>query len=212
MLTSTRVTGRKALPPKVLSKILETLKTGGVAIFPTETVYGIGTSAFSIGGIRRIYQLKGRKWNKPLALLVKSLEAAAPLVESIPPEAHRLAKKYCPGPLTLVFSASPLGKIVTGGIPTIGVRIPDHPVALALLRKMDVPLATTSVNRAGEEPETTGTGAAKLFGSKVDCVIDGGACRIKEASSVVDFSHYPFTVKREGAIRKKVLEMTLLEL
>jgi L-threonylcarbamoyladenylate synthase len=209
MSTSTRVTGRKALPPKVLSKIVETLIAGGVAIFPTETVYGIGTSAFSIHGIRRIYQLKGRKWNKPLALLVSSLEDAVPLVDEIPSEAFRLSKAYWPGPMTLVFRASPLGKLVTGGLATIGVRVPDHPVALGLLKGLGMPMATTSVNRSGQEPAVSGEVAAKLFGSKVEWMVDGGVCRIQEASSVVDLSHYPFTIKRHGAIRKKDLEKTL---
>src|SRR5205823_4342171 len=152
MSTSTRVTGRKGLPPKVLSKIIATLKAGGVAIFPTETVYGIGASAFSHSGIRRIYRLKGRRWNKPLALLVPTLQAATPLVEQIPREAFRLAERFWPGPMTLILRASPLGKLVTGGLETIGVRVPDHPVPLALLKTLNVPLAATSVNRSGQRP------------------------------------------------------------
>src|SRR5450631_635114 len=104
MSTSTRATGRKSagrvrlksnrLPSDILSQVIRELRAGGVVIFPTETVYGIGASAFSHLGIRRIYQLKGRRWNKPLALLVPSLEAAAPLVEKIPPEAFQLAEEF----------------------------------------------------------------------------------------------------------------------
>jgi len=178
-------------------------------IFPTETVYGIGTSAFSPTGIRRIYRLKGRHGRKPLALLVDSLDAARPLVESIPKEAARLAERFWPGPLTLVLPASPLGRLVTGGLATIGVRIPDHPVALAILKKTGIPLAATSVNRAGQKPAVSGVAAAKIFERQVDYLIDGGTCRIKTASSVIDLSHYPFTVIREGAISKKVLEEVL---
>src|SRR5262245_18722045 len=116
MSTSMLATGRKLrprtgrLPADVLSKIVTSLRRGGVAIFPTETVYGIGTSAFAHRGIRKIYRLKGRKWKKPLALLVPTLDAAAPLVESIPVEAYRLAAKFWPGPMTLVLTASPLGR------------------------------------------------------------------------------------------------------
>jgi L-threonylcarbamoyladenylate synthase len=223
MSTSTRATARKRsagtqrirlrsnrLPKDVLARVIESLKADEVAIFPTETVYGIGASAFSISGIRRIYRLKGRRWNKPLALLVSSLDAAAPLVETIPPEAHRLARAFWPGPMTLVLTASPLGRLVTGGLETIGVRVPDHPVALAILKAFGMPLATTSVNRSGEDPATSGRTADKLFGAKVGWMIDGGVCPIKEASSVVDLSHYPFTIKRHGAIGKHVLEETLL--
>ena len=180
-----------------------------MAIFPTETVYGLGASAFSPVGIRRIYQLKGRSWKKPLALLVPSLEAAHPLLDSIPREAHRLAQNYCPGPLTLVLRASPLGKMVVGGLATIGVRIPRHPVALALLEALGAPMATTSVNRSGDDPAVSGTSAARVFGTKVDWLIDGGSCTVKTASSVVDLSNFPFSVIREGAIPKKDLEETL---
>src|SRR6187397_1055225 len=128
MSTSTRATGRKRarqarvragrLSAAVLSHLIPALRGGAVAIFPTETVYGIGASAFSLTAIRRIYQLKGRRWNKPLALLVPALKAAAPLLEEIPPEAYRLAKAFWPGPMTLVLRASALGKLVTGGLET----------------------------------------------------------------------------------------------
>jgi L-threonylcarbamoyladenylate synthase len=193
-----------------VGRAVEVLKAGGVVIFPTETVYGIGTSVFSLPGIKRIFELKGRHNRKPLALLVPTLEAARPLVESIPVEAERLAAKFCPGPLTLVLEASALGRVVTGGLRTIGVRIPCHPIALEILKSVRVPLATTSVNRSGEKPAVTGRSAARLFGKKVDHVIDGGACLVKTASSVIDMSHYPFTVIREGAISKRVLEREVL--
>jgi L-threonylcarbamoyladenylate synthase len=205
MSISTRVTARK-LTAKILQKIVADLKNGAVAIFPTETVYGIGTSVFSLAGIKRIYKLKGRHGRKPLALLIPSLAAAKPLVEIIPPEAERLARCFWPGPLTLVLKASSLGRLVTGGLSTIGMRIPDHSIALRILRKVGIPLATTSVNRSGKEPAISGSAAAKLFGAHVDWLIDGGICRVKAASSVIDLSHYPFTVIREGAISKKTLE------
>jgi len=208
MSISTRVTGHK-LPLRTLGRIASDLHAGAVIIFPTETVYGIGTSVFSLTGIQRIYKLKGRHGRKPLALLVPSLKAAAPLVETIPKEAERLAERFWPGPLTLVFKASALGRLVTGGLATIGVRIPDHPIALALLKKVGIPLATTSVNRSGQKPALSGKAAAALFGAHVEWMLDGGVCRVKEASSVIDLSHFPFTVIRDGAISKKELESAL---
>jgi L-threonylcarbamoyladenylate synthase len=192
-----------------LDQLAHALKQGAVAIFPTETVYGVGTNVFSAQGIKRIYQLKGRSWRKPLSLLVPELAWAAPLVATIPPEAFRLAKELMPGPITLIFKASELGRLTMGGIETVGVRIPDHPIALAILKAVGVPLATTSVNRSGQEPATTGRACHELFGDKVDWLIDNGACRIKEPSSIVDLSHYPFTILREGAISKKKLEKIL---
>jgi len=198
-------TGRSNFP-----NIAREIRNGAVIILPTETVYGIGASPFCREAIQRIYALKGRAWRKPLALLTHSLEAAAPLIESIPPEARRLAKMFCPGPITLVLKASPLGQMLMGGLPTIGVRIPDHPIALRLLRSLGTPLATTSVNRSGQKPAVSASGCRKVFSKGIDRLIDGGACRVKEPSSVIDFSHYPFTVIREGALSKQVLEQSLL--
>jgi len=196
-------------PASALQEIAQDLRAGAVAIFPTETVYGIGASVFSREGVRRIYELKGRQWRKPLALLVHELQAARPLVEEIPPEADRLARRFWPGPLTLIFRASALGRLVMGGAATLGVRIPDHPAALGILKRCAVPLATTSVNRSGEKPAASGHQAARLFGSQVEWVVDAGRCRVQVPSSVVDLTHFPFTVIREGAISKRELEKTL---
>lgn len=201
--------GRKPLPAHLLSTLAQDIRGGAVVIFPTETVYGIGASVFARDGIRRIYTLKGRQWRKPLAVLVPTLEAARPLVEEIPAEAFRLAKRFWPGPLTLIFKASPLGRLVTGGLETLGVRIPDHPVALDILKAVGIPMAVTSVNRSGEEPATSGAAADRLFGARIDWMIDGGVCRVKTASSVIDLSHYPYTVIRHGAIHKREVEEVL---
>jgi L-threonylcarbamoyladenylate synthase len=200
---------RGRIEKAVLGRLAADLLAGAVAIFPTETVYGLGAGAFATQGIRRIYALKGRRWNKPLALLVPDLKSAAPLLEAIPKEAFRLAEAFSPGPLTLVLKASHLGKLVTGGLDTIGVRIPNHPVALAILKAVGIPLATTSVNRSGEEPATSGAASRKLFGGQVHWLLDGGTCRVKKPSTVVDLSHYPFTIIREGAIAKKALTRIL---
>jgi len=140
---------------------------------------------------------------------VPTLESALPLIEELPKEAGRLAKAFCPGPITFVFKASALGKLVTGGLDTIGVRIPDHPVALAILKSVGLPLATTSVNRSGEKPAASGAASRKLFGGQVDWLLDGGPCRVKKPSSVVDLSHYPFSILREGAVRKSAIEHVL---
>lgn len=229
-----RLTRSQRIRAAILSRLSADIAGGAVAIFPTETVYGIGASVFSRSGIQRIYHLKGRQGRKPLALLVPSLLLSTPLVESIPPEALRLAKRFWPGPLTLVLKASPLGRLVTGGLATIGIRIPDHPIALALLRKVGIPLAVTSVNRSGQKPAVSGAECQRFVAEAlarglksrsraaaedprdspgapptVDWLIDAGVCRVKAASSVIDLSHYPYTVIREGAITKKCLEKAL---
>ena len=192
-----------------LEQVARALLAGEVAVFPTETVYGIGAGAFATQAIRRIYELKGRHGRKPLAILVASLDAARPLVETIPPEALRLAEAFCPGPMTFVLAASPLGRLVTGGLATIGVRVPAHPIALELITRVGLPLATTSVNRSGGKPATSHQQALEIFKADVEWFLDGGECALKQPSSVVDFSHYPFTVIGDGALPKKKIEHLL---
>ena len=189
-----------------------TLASGGLVAFPTETVYGLGADATNATAIARLYAAKGRPSFNPLIAHVTSV-AAARVLAAFDTAAEKLAAKFWPGPLTLVLRKRPdcpVAELATAGLDTIAVRVPDHPIPLALLKAVGVPLATTSVNRSGQPPATSGPAAHKLFGTKVEWVIDGGTCHIQEASSVVDLSSYPFTVIREGAIAKSQLEHVLL--
>ncbi len=163
------------------------LKAGGVIIFPTETVYGIGTSVNSDLGVKRIYKIKNRSEEKLLQILISNPVQLNNLVVSIPEIARTLIKKYWPGPLTLIFK-----KIGDG---TVGIRMPNHKVALELINDCG-PLYATSANISGQSAPTS----ADEVTIKADLLLDAGPCEIKEASTVIDVTSATPKVIRVGAI------------
>lgn len=190
---------------EALRRTVEAVQAGGVVIFPTDTVYGMGASVFRPAAIRRIYKLKGRSYKKPLPILVADRMQAEPLVEPMSPRLKRLIDDYWPGPLTVVFKTSPLGRIATGGKETVAIRVPDHKGARALLKAFGQPMAVTSANPSGKPPAVTGAAAHRMFGGKVDVLWDGGRCPGGVASTVLDASSLLWTLVREGAVKKKTL-------
>ena len=181
------------------------LRAGGVAVFPTDTVYGIGASAFRPDSVRRIFRLKGRSYRKPLPLLVADRAQAEPLVEPLSNRLKRLLDDHWPGPLTVVLKTSSLGRLATGGKETVAVRVPDHPAARALLKAFGAPLATTSANPSGEPPAVTGAAARRIFGGRVEILWDGGRCPRGTASTVLDASTLQWTLVRQGAVTRRTL-------
>src|SRR5215469_4264798 len=131
-----------------IAKAAQILREGGLVVFPTETVYGLGANALDGGAVRKIYKLKGRPTTSPLIVHVASIEQARELAAEWLPEAERLARQYWPGPLTLVVPKKPsIPDEVTAGLPTVGLRMPHHPVALELLLAAEIPVAAPSANR-----------------------------------------------------------------
>ncbi|HEX5228478.1 MAG TPA: L-threonylcarbamoyladenylate synthase, partial [Bryobacteraceae bacterium] len=125
-----------------IQEAAERIRAGELVAFPTETVYGLGANALDADAVARIYKLKGRPATSPLIVHVASVEMARTLVSEWPPEAEELARRYWPGPLTVVLpKARAIPDIVTAGLPTVGIRVPNHPLALALIRMAGVPLA-----------------------------------------------------------------------
>lgn len=181
------------------------LGAGGVAIFPTDTVYGIAASVFRPHAIRRIYRLKGRSYKKPFPFLVANMEQALALVEPPSKKLRRLLDKYWPGPLTVVFNTSALGRWTTGGKDTLALRVPAHPVTQAILMEMGQPLAVTSANRSGQPESVSGNEAGILFCGKVEALVDAGPCPGGVPSTVINVSSTHWTLVREGAIKKKEL-------
>ncbi|HOW28363.1 MAG TPA: L-threonylcarbamoyladenylate synthase [Elusimicrobiota bacterium] len=181
------------------------LSEGGLVVVPTDTVYGIAAHAFRREAIERIYRLKDRHHRKPIPFLVQHPDQIRCLVHDIPVRLSPLLKKYWPGPLTVVFRASAMGQWITGGKETIAVRIPKHSVVTDLIRRIGVPLACTSANMSGRVAHIDVPSLRREFDGKVDAVLDDGPCAIGCESSVLDVSHYPWTLLREGALTKKVL-------
>jgi L-threonylcarbamoyladenylate synthase len=163
----------RATDPEAYPRALEVLKKGGLVCFPTDTVYGLAASIRSPEGIHRLYTAKGRQWTKAIPVLAASLEQAAEIAGDWPPAADRLGKAFWPGPLTLVLQGSPELPRELSPDGTVGVRIPDHPVALELIRQSG-PLATTSANMSGQKEALSAAEVMNQLAGRVDLVLDGG--------------------------------------
>ncbi len=183
------------------------LRAGRLVAFPTETVYGLGANALSAEAVARIYEVKRRPATSPLIVHVDSIEMAQSLVTAWPETAGRLAKKFWPGPLTLVLpSSSAIPPIVTAGLPTVGLRMPAHPVALALIRAARLPLAAPSANRFTELSPTTADHVRRSLASDVDCILDGGPCTVGIESTVLSLAEATSVLLRPGGISRHDLE------
>lgn len=179
----------------------DALAAGRLVAFPTETVYGLGANALDAGAVGRVFAAKGRPTDHPLICHVVSAGALAPLVADVTPVAQALAAAFWPGPLTLVMPRSAaVPDAVTGGRDTVAVRVPAHPLALALLRAFGGPVAAPSANRFGRPSPTTATDVADELGEAVAVILDGGPCEIGIESTVLDLTTDPPQVLRPGRI------------
>jgi L-threonylcarbamoyladenylate synthase len=184
------------------------LRDGRLVAFPTETVYGLGATALDAEAVARIYAVKRRPSTSPLIVHVSSIEMAQSLVADWAEMAERLAKKFWPGPLTLVLSKF-AGKIpdqVTAGLATVGLRMPAHPVALALIEAACVPLAAPSANRFSELSPTTAEHVRRSLGGDVDYILDGGPCSVGIESTVLSLAESRPVLLRPGGISRAELE------
>jgi L-threonylcarbamoyladenylate synthase len=181
------------------------IRAGGVVAFPTETVYGLGANALDAAAVAKIFELKGRPSTSPLIVHVDSTAMARDLVTEWPPLAEELAARWWPGPLTLVLPKNVLQRkpaipdIVTAGLPTVGLRMPDHALALELIREAGVPIAGPSANRFSELSPTTAEHVRATFGDTVE-VLDGGPTRVGIESTVVAIEHGELKLLRAGMI------------
>lgn len=186
------------------------LREGRLVAFPTETVYGLGANALDAAAVARIYAAKRRPATSPLIVHVSSIEMAHSLVTAWPDSAERLTQQFWPGPLTLVLPKSPaIPLIVTAGLPSVGLRMPSHPVALALIRAAGVPLAAPSANRFTELSPTTAEHVRRSLGADVDYVLDGGPCEVGIESTVLSLAEARPVLLRPGGISRALLESAL---
>jgi len=177
------------------------IREGGVVAFPTETVYGLGANALDAAAVEKIYQLKGRPRTSPLIVHVSSIDMARQYAAKWPAIADELARKYWPGPLTIVVPKSPaIPDIVTAGLPTVGLRMPAHPVALALIKEAGVPVAAPSANRFTHLSPTLPEHVAAEFGDAVE-ILEGGASNVGIESTVVSVVGGKLTLLRPGMIQ-----------
>jgi L-threonylcarbamoyladenylate synthase len=186
------------------------LRAGRLVAFPTETVYGLGANALDPEAVARIYAVKGRPPTSPLIVHVATIEMAQSLVTSWPDLADRLAQRFWPGPLTLVLEKQPtIPSIVTAGLATIGLRMPAHPMALALIKAAGVPLAAPSANRFTQLSPTTADHVRRSLGSDVDLILDGGPCEVGIESIVLSLEGPQPVLLRPGGISRSELEAAI---
>lgn len=190
-----------------IQQAAEILQDGGLVAFPTETVYGLGANALDAQAVARIYEAKGRASNNPLIVHVSDIDAAQGLVAAWPDTAQKLAERFWPGPLTLVLPRkSHIPDIVTGGGPTVGVRVPAHPVALALLRASGLPLAAPSANRSLQLSPTRAAHVLMGLDGRIDALLDGGPTRGGLESTVLDLTTKRPTLLRPGLVSPVEIE------
>ena len=203
---SPMITRRMGAGDADLAHAAELLIAGELVGIPTETVYGLAVRADDPAAIERLYAAKGRPSDNPLIVHVASLEALGQVARDVTPLAALLLEHFAPGPLTVVLEAHPdLPREVTAGLDTVAVRIPDHPVALEVLRRCGVPLAAPSANRSGRPSPTTAAHVLDDLDGRIAAVVDGGPTRLGLESTVVDARGSTPTVLREGAVTREEL-------
>ena len=177
------------------------LKQGGLVAFPTDTVYGLGAWSNLQEAVERIYRVKERPRNMSLPLLLAGTSQISEVAHSVPPVAWLLARNFLPGALTLVLrKAKSVPEIITAGGATVAVRVPAHPVPVAIVRGLGAPIVGTSANLSGQPSPLTADEVYAQFGDKVDFIIDGGRCSGGKESTIVDVTGEAPVILREGAI------------
>jgi L-threonylcarbamoyladenylate synthase len=193
-------------PRKAITTAAEILRTGRLVAFPTETVYGLGADAFNASAVAAIFAAKERPRSDPLIVHVSDSEQLQDIATAVPPLARSLIEHFWPGPLTLILRrAERVPAIVAAGGPTLGVRMPNHPVALALLGAAGTPVAAPSANRFMHTSPTTAEHVRADLDGRIDCILDGGPTQVGIESTVLDVLSNPARILRPGAVTREAL-------
>lgn len=194
-------------PSTELRRAADILKSGGLVAIPTETVYGLAANALDARAVARIFAAKDRPFFDPLIVHLADVDWWPRVVSDFPPTARKLAEQFWPGPLTLVLpKRDTVPDLVTSGLETVGVRVPDHPLARELLRLTDLPLAAPSANPFGRLSPTTAQHVRQQLGDRVDMVLDGGPCRVGVESTILQVRDDETTLLRPGGVSLEEIE------
>lgn len=193
-----------------LDKAAQLIRQGQLVAVPTETVYGLAGNGLDEKAIHQIYEVKGRPAIKPLSLMVADAGAIEEYCEDVPEQALTLAEQFWPGPLTIVLKAKPtIPALVRAGGDTVGLRCPDHPMTLELLRLSGLPFAAPSANPSGAPSPKSAQEVLDYFSDSIAGVVDGGPCGIGTESTIIDMSRMPFKILRHGALKEETIEDSL---
>ncbi len=196
--------------PHCVDEAAAVLRGGGLVIYPTDTVYGLGALATHDKAVRRLFRVKDRAPDRPLPLLLADAADVAAVAAPVPPLARRLMQRFWPGGLTLVSRKSPhFHSLALAGGATVGVRVPDHPLLRAIIRRAGGPITGTSANLSGLPSPRTLAEALAQIGEAVDLAIDGGPCPGGVESTVIDITIEPPCILREGALDRAEVEEAL---
>lgn len=183
------------------------LSEGGLVAFPTDTVYGLGALCTDEAAIEKLFAAKGRDEGKPISILVSDIAQVEAAAEEVPEKARRLMEQYWPGALTIVLKKSPaVSARLSAGTGTIGIRMPDSETARALIKAAKSPLAAPSANLSGKRSAVTAEDVREDLEGRIDLILDGGACPVGLASTVVDLTGQAPKILREGIITKTMID------
>jgi L-threonylcarbamoyladenylate synthase len=195
---------------EIIHQAAEIIRKGGIVAFPTETVYGLGADVFNPLAVARVFEVKRRPYFDPLIVHVANPNDVKGLVKEIPSNAKKLIERFWPGPLTVVLlKEEGIPDIVTAGLPTIAIRMPDHPMALSLIKESKCPIAAPSANPFGYLSPTTAEHVREQLGDQVDLILDGGPCPVGVESTVVSFSENKPRLLRPGGVSLEEIETIL---
>jgi L-threonylcarbamoyladenylate synthase len=184
-----------------VTEAAEAILRGGVVAFPTDTVYGLSCSLMDPLAVEFVYRLKRRPSHLSVIALIPETDAVYPLVDALPEVAEALMKRFWPGPLSIIFKASPLVPLrVRGERGTIALRVPKHPLSHALLEAVGGPLVSSSANLSGQPPCADAVEIVRVFGNQIDVILDGGPAPTTQPSTVVDISSGRVELVRPGAV------------
>ena len=195
---------------KQLQEAINLIRNDEIVAFPTETVYGLGGSAFSETAVRKIYEAKGRPSDNPMIVHISDLEMLSGIVKVIPDNIRKLCERFWPGPLTILFEKSEkIPDIVTAGLNTVAVRMPSHPIALALIKRLGIPIAAPSANISSRPSPTKAEHVFDDLQGKIPLIIDGGSCNVGVESTVIDVKKGHSVILRPGGVNLEDLRSYL---
>lgn len=191
---------------KSVKKAANILKNGGIAAIPTETVYGLAANALDENAVRSIFAAKGRPQDNPLIVHISKIEMIKPLAKDIPEIAKRLAERFWPGPLTMIFNkTSVIPSVTSGGLSTVAVRMPENEAARAIIEECGFPLAAPSANTSGKPSPTSAEHVFEDMNGKIPLIINGGECSVGVESTVICFKDGKIHILRPGGVTMEML-------